>query len=116
MSEIGGRIKEERIRLKRNQQEFAAFGGVARNAQSNYEKGERVPDAEYLTGISKSGADVNYILTGIRMNTLGSEDLNKEETALLDNFRHLGIEDQKAIYHVSAAMAIGSADKKAENK
>jgi transcriptional regulator with XRE-family HTH domain len=116
MSEIGKRIKEERVRLKRNQQEFAAFGGVARNAQSNYEKGDRVPDAEYLTGISKRGADVNYILTGIRMNTLGSEHLNKEESALLDNFRHLGVEDKKAIYHVSLAMAVGSTDKKAGNE
>ncbi len=40
------------------------MGGVRRLAQGNYEKGERVPDAVYLTAIAEAGADVGFILTG----------------------------------------------------
>lgn len=42
------------------------MGGVRRLAQGNYEKGERLPDAAYLTAIAEVGADVGFILTGQR--------------------------------------------------
>lgn len=42
------------------------MGGVRRLAQGNYEKGERLPDAAYLTAIAEAGADVGFILTGQR--------------------------------------------------
>jgi transcriptional regulator with XRE-family HTH domain len=63
---IGRRLREERERLGMNQTEFAAVAQATRQTQSNYEKGERAPDALYLAAIVSMGADVQYILTGHR--------------------------------------------------
>jgi len=63
---IGTRIKEERLRLGKSQEELAACAGVQRRAQIRYEQGEREPDAGYLRAIAAHGADVLYILTGRR--------------------------------------------------
>lgn len=61
----GDRIREERLRLKLNQEEFGALGGVARPSQSNYESEQRVPDLKYLANLCEK-VDVMYILTGNR--------------------------------------------------
>lgn len=66
MDSFSDRLKEERTRLSANQSEFAQIGGVQKNAQIKYEKGERSPDAEYLQRIAAHGADVLYLLTGHR--------------------------------------------------
>lgn len=52
---------------------MAAHGGVKRLAQVNYEKGLRKPDTDYLLGIANAGADVDYILTGIRADPIAKE-------------------------------------------
>lgn len=66
MSTFGERLREERQRLGLNQTEFAACANVQKRAQINYESGERSPDADYLTAIAAAGADVQYIVTGVR--------------------------------------------------
>ena len=48
------------------QPDFAAIGGVGKQSQINYESGKRQPDAAYLTAIANEGADITYILTGVR--------------------------------------------------
>lgn len=63
---FGERLCEERKRLKLNQTEFGNIAGVTKASQVNYESGERSPNAEYLQAIAAAGADVQYILTGIR--------------------------------------------------
>ena len=60
---FGDRIKEERQRLKLNQAEFAALGGVSRPSQANYESEQRIPDLNYLSRLCGK-VDVMYILTG----------------------------------------------------
>ena len=60
------RIREERERLGMTQEAFGTAGGVLKRAVAHYEKGERVPDAAFLEGISRAGADVQYIVTGQR--------------------------------------------------
>lgn len=82
MSEIGFRLKQERERLGLNQAEFGDIGGVRKNAQSNYELGERFPSAEYLERIAMRGADVLYIVTG----RVGGV-LSPEESTLLAGYR-----------------------------
>lgn len=61
---IGERLRNERERLGLNQEAFAALAGAHRKSQGNYEKGDRLPDAGYLSAIAAVGVDVLYILTG----------------------------------------------------
>jgi transcriptional regulator with XRE-family HTH domain len=80
MTTFFDRLREERQRLGMSQAEFGAIGGVQKDAQLRYEAGKRKPDSDYLSGIAKAGADVTYILTGIR--ALADEDKSqKNETA-----------------------------------
>lgn len=65
LSDFGERLREERARLKLNQIEFGELGGVSKNAQFSYEKGERRPDVDYLMALLPHGVDVHYLLTGV---------------------------------------------------
>lgn len=58
------RLRTERTRLGLNQTDFAALAGVTKKTQMLYEAGERVPDANYMTAITKAGADMYFIITG----------------------------------------------------
>lgn len=64
---IGSRLREERVKLKMTQQHFGAVGGVNIDAQYKYERGERIPKADYLAKVNSLGADIYYIATGIRL-------------------------------------------------
>ena len=66
MDNIGARLRDERERLGKNQDAFAALAGVGKRALIHYEKSERSPDANFLAAIAAAGADVLYILTGQR--------------------------------------------------
>jgi transcriptional regulator with XRE-family HTH domain len=100
------RLKEERLRLGFNQTDFGAIAGVQKQAQIKYEKGERSPDADYLSAIATAGADVLYILTGQRAGGApAAPALTREEEALLDNFRHCPPDARRAIKATSDALA-----------
>lgn len=66
MSGIGDRLLEERKRLKLSQVAMGELAGVHSNAQRNYEKGARSPDAGYLAAVAEAGVDVRYVITGER--------------------------------------------------
>ncbi|SDQ70686.1 Helix-turn-helix [Burkholderia orbicola] len=66
MTQIGSRLRDERLRIGLSQDEFAAVGGVARRSQSAYESDERAPDAAYLLAVREIGVDIGYVLTGER--------------------------------------------------
>jgi len=74
METVGDRLREERLRLKMNQPDFAARGGVKKLTQLRYESGEYSPDAKYLAGVAHVGADVLYIITGQRRMPNGALD------------------------------------------
>lgn len=76
---VSDRLKEERKRLDLSQTTFGQIGGVTKKTQMLYENGERLPDAAYLRGISGIGADVQYILIGLR-------SANLDEAMLSDEF------------------------------
>ncbi len=61
---IGSRLKSERKRLNLSQPAIAAFIGISKQSQINYEKGERSPDANYLQTAAQLGMDINFIITG----------------------------------------------------
>lgn len=50
--------------MRESQESLAEKGGVGKNAQIKYEKGERSPDADYLHLVAQAGVDVLYVLTG----------------------------------------------------
>lgn len=92
-------LKNERERLGLTQAAMAEAGRVRSRTYSYYESGERSPDSEFLASIAAAGADVLYILTGVRSAAapvLGAEEaragysvekLNKKEQALLGKYR-----------------------------
>ncbi|MFC4519068.1 helix-turn-helix domain-containing protein [Cupriavidus pinatubonensis] len=64
MSTVGERLRLERQRLNLSQEELGSRGGVRKQAQLNYEKGERAPDTTYLLAVAEAGVDVVFVLTG----------------------------------------------------
>jgi transcriptional regulator with XRE-family HTH domain len=83
MTSFSDRLREERKRLGLNQTDFAACGGVKRDAQQNYENGSRRPDSAYLEAIALQGVDVRYLLTGER----NASDLSVSEIDLVRRYR-----------------------------
>lgn len=74
------------MRIGLSQAEFAALGGLGKQAQLNYESDARSPDANYLAALSKVGVDVLYVITGERTQGAPVPD---DEAELLDGFRQL---------------------------
>lgn len=66
MNDLGDRLREERERLGLSQAAFGELAGVKKNAQFNYEAGNRSPDGQYLSAVAKHGVDVLYVVTGQR--------------------------------------------------
>lgn len=67
MDTFGDRLRRERERLGLTQEAWGRLVGVKKNAQINYENNKRSPSGEYLMAARDAGADVTYILTGIRV-------------------------------------------------
>lgn len=63
---IGERLKSERERLGYAQPAFAALADTTKKSQIDYEKDLTQPKAGYLAAIAEVGADVQYIVTGIK--------------------------------------------------
>lgn len=84
MNIFGERLREERKKLGLNQSQFASLGGVQVRAQIHYEKNERRPDADYLIAIAAAGADVTYIITGVRTGTPGAQTPLPDDTCIDD--------------------------------
>lgn len=80
---IGARLKEERERLGFTQPAFAGLAETTKKSQIDYEKDLTQPKAGYLAAIAKVGADVQYIVTGIRC----PGALSGDESELVARFR-----------------------------
>ncbi|MBF0639043.1 helix-turn-helix domain-containing protein [Pseudomonas protegens] len=104
MQTFGERLKEQRKALGLSQQEFGAIGGVEANAQGRYESGERVSKSDYLMAIGRHGVDLLYVLTGER-SRLSEGSLSLDESTIIQNYRHLGDEDQEAIAQLASSLA-----------
>ena len=119
---FGKRLAEERKRIGLNQTEFGKIGGVTKTSQVNYEAGERSPNVDYWQAIAASGADVQYILTGIRTTAVATQEptLTARQKALLDNYEHTdeygkGIIEATAFATAKPEQAKNALDKKASN-
>lgn len=110
---IGARLREERERVGLSQPEMGEAGGVTKLTQLNYEKGDRMPDAAYLSVLHETlGIDVSYILTGQRAPTPeGTVTVSQEEKALLENYRAMDKAAQLNMQAVSSAFAQANLNK-----
>ncbi len=106
MSTFCERLKEERNRIGLNQTELGEFGGVKKQAQLKYEKGERFPDSNYLEKIAKAGVDVSYVVTGLSSQQDLAPSLAPDEQMLLDSYRSMSMSKRKAVL---ASMLMGDA-------
>lgn len=104
MSGIGERLREERERLGLSQAVFGELGGVKANAQGNYEKGDRYPDAAYLAAVAEQGVDVLYVVTGQRTPRL-SASLSSDESDLVEHYRQLPEGDRQYTHKMVNALA-----------
>ncbi len=87
MSTFGERLRAERQRLKLNQDDFSALGGVKKRAQVSYEQDERSPGAEYLSALASKGVDVMFLLTG----QYAAGTLSEDESELIAGYRSLDV-------------------------
>ncbi len=88
---LGARIREERLRLGKNQTDFAALAGASKRAMVSWEKDDSAPVSTALVAWAEAGADAVYILTGKRgrdardqLSASLEEQLNDIERKLLN--------------------------------
>lgn len=93
MSSLHLRLIEERERLGMEVEKFSEIGGVQKNAQYNYERGQRFPTARYLQRIAVVGVDVQYLLTGVRSH----QGLTQKEVVLVEKYRQASDDIKEAV-------------------
>ncbi|MCX6897011.1 MAG: helix-turn-helix domain-containing protein, partial [Verrucomicrobia bacterium] len=103
---FSNRIKEERKRLGLIQDEMAKIAGVSKHSLVDYENEDKTvyPNAAFLTAIATAGADVLYILTGVR-SVPSEQSLSHRAAALVDNYEHCKEEDKAALERLASAAA-----------
>jgi transcriptional regulator with XRE-family HTH domain len=107
------RLKTERIRLELKQAGAAELCGVSREIWGKYERGVVVPGGEVLFSFAAAGADVQYILTGIRSGTLpGAQVFRPDQINHLDNLERCAKEDQEAIKRITSIAAKAGKEEK----
>lgn len=104
MTTFSDRLREERARFGLNQSDFGALGKVTRSAQLNYEKGERSPDADYLSALVEHGVDVHYLLTGIPGDK-ATVNLTMDQAKLIALFDKVDVEGRAAVLLMLSALA-----------
>lgn len=82
------RLRTERERLGKTQEEFAVIAGVTRRPYVEWEKGSGpAPNALQLAALAAEGLDVLYVVTGQRSQSLPPQaTLPEGDRILLDNF------------------------------
>lgn len=103
---MGARLREERERLKFSQPRLAEIVSTTKVTVIAWEKERSSPTGVQLSLLAKNGFDVLYILTGERAGE--PEPLKPDESALLDNYRHLCDEQREAVFRVSEVMSAGT--------
>ncbi|MGG7596772.1 helix-turn-helix domain-containing protein [Pseudomonas sp. WC1] len=100
---VGNRLREERERLGLSQEEFGIRVGVSRGTQKKYElgTGSSSMDLKYLAALEAFGVDTTYIVTASRTLAAG---LPSEESVLLEQYRAIPEQDQRALRRFLKAM------------
>lgn len=98
------RLEEERKRLKMSQDEVATLVGVSREMWGKYERGVAAPSVAKIIDFAKVGADVSYILTGVRSQPV-EDSLSHREATVLDHYRNTDEVGRRAIEQTASALA-----------
>ncbi len=101
---MGIRLREERVRLNREQAEMAELLGAKPRTYQDWERGVSAVSSEFLGTAAALGVDVLYVLTGQRTEPVEST-LTPEERALLDNYQHSDEEARRSARLVLNALA-----------
>lgn len=80
---MSSRLKDERTRLGLTHQEFADICGASKRAAIGWEKGVSAPNMVYLEKMAEAGVDVNFVVTGNRVSSLGEPVVTNKRTAEL---------------------------------
>lgn len=97
-------MRSERLRLRFSQEEFGVLGGVNRNTQGSYERGDRNPDSAYLEAVAAAGADVLYVLTG-KHQAIEETALTPEEQEVITYLRGMSDYSRESVRRMAYAMA-----------
>lgn len=103
-SASGDRLRYERERLGLTQDELGRLGGVNRNTQGKYEKGERNPDSAYLEAVISAGVDVLFVLTGTRQ-PAAENNLNVLEMEVIDYLRQMSDYSKETVRRTAFALS-----------
>lgn len=106
--------------MGKTQEELAAACGTSRKTIGNIERDVHAPGAEILSVLARLGADIQYILTGVRSANLdkvaeeagtynkepqGGRGLSREEEVLIEKYRRLKPSDRTRAQAVVDAFA-----------
>lgn len=87
------------------QLQLAEALGISKRTQANYESGSSDATASYLSNVAvQFNFDVPYILTG-RRTTLALDSLNELEDRIVQQYRSIPEDDQRAIRRFVKALA-----------
>jgi transcriptional regulator with XRE-family HTH domain len=103
---LGSRLKQERLRLGLTQAKLASLGRLAPGALLNYERGTRLPRADFLAALSLTGVDVLYVVTGVRIVDAVSQ-MTPNEQDLVRHMKPLRQADKHAIVNIVRSLAFG---------
>lgn len=103
------RLREERMRLGKTQEEFAAIAGVTRVPYTAWEREVGPsPSANNLAALAQAGADLLYILTGQRSQAVAEVDLlPPDERVLVDAYRQCNAPARQALIQTAALLSAG---------
>lgn len=104
---VAPRLTEERKRIGLSQAEVAETCGISREMWGKYERGKAVLGSEVLFRFAAAGADIQYVVTGIRSGTVPA--LDTAERLLLENYRRCTPKAQANLVQTSALLAAGLA-------
>lgn len=103
--QLGERLRAERKALGLTQHVLSVAGGVATNAQVQYEGGKRWPKSDYLMAIQRVGIDIHYVLTGER--TIVHVSVAEQEMGIINCYRGLSLVDKEAIAQIMLSLSHG---------
>lgn len=87
------------------QLQLAEALGISKRTQANYESGSSDATASYLSNVAvQFNFDVPYILTG-RRTTLALDSLDEMEDRIVQQYRSIPEDDQRAIRRFVKALA-----------